>query len=122
MASSRGWLVKPREKRWIFAWFDSRLRPSERQGGPRKGQLCARRAQQRRRDDVLPALRRRFELAVAAHEIGKSLHAVDRAAELVLDLAQHRFDEGGAERHRRLMGQVDLRGAARIAADDARGV
>src|SRR6202035_2493400 len=90
------------EKIVTFAWFDSRLRPSERQAGPRYGQLCARRAQQRRRDDVLPALRRRFELAVAAHEIGKSLHAVNRAAELVLDLAQHRFDEGAAERHRRL--------------------
>ena len=55
-----------------------------------------------------------------AHERGKRLDAVNGTAELVLDLLHDRFDGGGIEGPRRLMGEIDLRGAARIVVDDAR--
>src|ERR1700742_4031289 len=76
--------------------------------------------QQCRRYDVLPTLRRRFEFAAALQEFGHRLYAVNRAAELVLDVAYHRGCRGAGQRAGGLVGEEDLRRAARIVTDDAR--
>ena len=59
---------------------------------------------------------------MAAHEIGDCLHAINRAAEFVLDVADHRRHRGAVERAGWLMRQIDLRRATRLVADDAGGL
>src|SRR5277367_3933526 len=83
--------------------------------------LRVRRVQQRRCYDFLPALRRRFEFAVPPHKIGKGRNATERAAKLVLDVAQHRSERTGVERLRWLVREIDRSSAARIVVDDAGG-
>src|SRR6516165_10844292 len=82
--------------------------------------LRTRRTQQGRRSDVLPTPQRALELADPRHEIGGRLYAVNRAAELVLGIADDRFHGGGVERRGRLVAQINLRRALWIVADEPR--